>query len=428
MIKQRFRLPVAAVLGIASMWVALASPRLTSVTPDDLARFANGERVAVRYYSQNKPLSVGLGVAAVALLATWAWYEMAYGQVPLQVTQASNTAEPQLYIKPPDGVEPPESYIDITEVLAQRLRPTLITGNPRIGKGIVVANAIRRIKQKRPDVTVWLIQPKYHPKEHAYWEPCDRVYGFMLEDYAGDEDGAEEHIKNMTQFIREWRKQEQRPTVLIFDELSLAKGILPKWYKSFVESQLITEMSAGETDERGLWAITQSPLAQDVGLSGGNRAPFDLLAIEAPKTQEHLASLCRSYQGVPKPESDLVYEQSLSPKNAIFYHSACDEWLPMLRYRVPEKRKSISAPTSAPGSRGSQYQKGNTEVVRNPTSATSRLPEGVDLSILISVSQAEARGLTSTQIIEDILGFKGRKYEEGKELYDKIKAIIEEFS
>jgi hypothetical protein len=44
-------------------------------------------------------------------------------------------------------VASPESpVVDFSEVLARRMRPTLISANPRQGKGMVVANAYRRAK------------------------------------------------------------------------------------------------------------------------------------------------------------------------------------------------------------------------------------------------------------------------------------------
>ncbi|MBE7384435.1 MAG: hypothetical protein F6J95_023850 [Leptolyngbya sp. SIO1E4] len=434
MTNQGLRLALAGGLGIASLGIAISSPTLTDVTADDLAAFANGERVEITSYRPNRLLAGSLGVLGLGVLGWWARKELVEGQAPivegLASTETSQVSERRV-IKAPAGVPAPERYVDVSAVLARRLRPTLITGNPRTGKGIAVAAAIQRLKAEQPEVSIWLIQPKYHPKEHAYWELCDRHHGFMLEDYAGLESEAAEHCQEMERLIREWRKQgreEDVKTVLIIDELSLIKAILPRWYKDFLISQLITEMSSGETSDRALWAITQSPLAQDVGLSGGDRAPFDLLAIETPTSKEHLHSLSRSYAGVPLPEDDIIYRQSLTPKKAVFYHSAYDEWLPMLKYHVPGQAEVREVGGSWRGSRGSRYGESGSGAERVLTSATSQLPEGVDLRDLLAVSQALVRGDTSTQIVEDTLGFKGRKFEEGKNLFNKIKTFIEEYS
>lgn len=429
MISQGLKLAIAGGLGMASVGVSAASPTLTNLTPHDLARFSNGEQIQVTAYRPNRLLGGTVGLIGLGVFGWWLWQELTSGEgtAPIEMGSAGSTALPRQVIQAPAGVPAPEKYLDVSAIMAQRLRPTLITGNPRIGKGIVVAHSIRHLKRTR-DCPVWLLQPKYHAKERVYWESCDRVMGFMLEDYLGGQEDTDQLCREMGQFIHDWRKQAERPTLLVIDELSLIKAILPKWYKDFLIPQLITEMSSGETDERALWGITQSPLADDIGMSGGNRAPFDLLAIENPDSKEHLHSLARSYRGVPLPQDDLIYRQSLSPKQAVFYHSAYDEWLPMLPYKQFDVSEVAEGDGSQTGSRGSLSLESNSTVPNSLASVTSQLPSDLDLGSVLAVSRALADGLTQTQIIEDILKFKGRKFEEGKRLFEIIKAIIEEHS
>jgi hypothetical protein len=51
-----------------------------------------------------------------------------------------------------------------------------------------------------------------------------------------------------------------------------------------------------------------------------------------------------------------------------------------------------------------------------------------DLALILSVTNALHQGLTRSQIIKDVLGYKGQRYAQGGELYDRILAIIEENS
>lgn len=428
MINQALKLAGAAALGVASVGISVSSPTLTSLTPDDLAAFSNGARVEVTAYRPGRSLAAGLGAAGLGLFGWWMWRELTAKEGAAPVESLPDDDITGQFIKAPAGVPAPDKYIDISAILAQRLRPTLITGNPRIGKGIVVAHGIRHLKRTRPDCPVWLVQPKYHRKERAYWEPCDRVMGFMLEDYLGGDESTDDLCRELSQFIHEWRQQAARPTLLIIDELSLIKGILPKWYKDFLIPQLITEMSSGETDDRALWAITQSPLADDIGMSGGNRAPFDLVAIENPDSKEHLHSLARSYRGVPLPEDDIVYRQSLSPKKAIFYHSARQEWLPMLPYAVPGECNESSNP----------LQDGVTPVTQDAAGDTGIQGEGqlqpvtqvtrYTIHQVLRVQAAVAEGMADSEIVKDVLGYKGRNYDEGKAILNEIKSILEENS
>ncbi|MBE7381272.1 MAG: hypothetical protein F6J95_007660 [Leptolyngbya sp. SIO1E4] len=425
---QTIRLASAAGLGLASVLISMTSPSLTNLTAEDMARFSNGERVEVTAYRPNRLLSGGLGVIGLGMLGWWLYREMTDGDgtAPVVIPTQAEPTQGQV-IKAPAGVPAPKRYVDVSAVLANQMRPTLITGNPRIGKGIVVANGIRQVKS-RLDCPVWLIQPKYHPKEHAYWEPCDRIKGFMLEGHIGDAEYLEQLGKELSEFIFEWRKQAARPTLLVIDELSMLKSVMPKWYKDCFIPQLKVEMSSGETDDRALWAVTQSSLAGDIDISRGERSTFDLLAIENPDSNEHMESLCASYQGVPKIEDDLIYQQSLSPKQAVFYHSVYGEWLPMLAYKVPQGAEGAEGAGRRSGRSGRNQSVSDSANLLTTPSTPSVLPDWLDLPTLLSVSKAIDSGVSDYKIIEDILGLKGRKFEEGKERLTNIKAIIEENS
>jgi hypothetical protein len=270
--------------------------------------------------------------------------------------------------------------------------------------------------------TVWLIQPKYVPQEFGYWSDVDRCLGFMAEDYLTASPVEKAKVcDRMTQFLKEWRGQEHRPTILILDELSLLKAIFPDWYGSMLVPQILTEMSSGETDRRALWAITQSPLCGDVGLSGGNKAPFDLMAIEAEDTQEHLASICRSYSGVKKPSSSDVFERSESPKKTAGYHSAMGDWFPMCAY-PPFERSRTREPDEPAGTLevlgGSEVQ--NVHAPSEPVDMATSEPEPQVSNQVLSM---KGLGLTQDQIIEAVWDVKkggSKQYQMARAQYQQI--------
>ena len=80
------------------------------------------------------------------------------------------------------------------------------------------------------------------------------------------------------------------------------------------------------------------------------------------------------------------------------------------------------------GSGGSHSQASISVSSTSLASVTSQLPPDLDLGAVLAVSRALVDGLTQTQIIEEILKFKGRKFEEGKRKFKTIQAIIEEYS
>ena len=100
----------------------------------------------------------------------------------------------------------------------------------------------------------------------------------------------------------------------------------------------------------------------------------------------------------------------------------------MLPYKRFEAAEVTEASGSQYGSHGSQVLAGGAATAVTTASVASQLPSDLDLGMVLAVNRALTNGLTQTQIIEDILKFKGRKFEEGKRLFETIKAIIEEHS
>lgn len=416
-----YHLGASVVLGLLALFVAASGPTMSNLTPEDLAAFANGEAVEVRTYKPYRLVALLMGLTSLGFLA---WWYKNLQPIAVQVVTKQDDLPPQT-IRVPAGIPAPDKYIDVAGVLANRLRPTLITGNPRIGKGIVVAHAGRHLKRSR-DCSIWLIQPKYHPKEKSYWDMCDEVFGFMLEDYVGQSDKLETLCEEMLTFITRWRKQQGRPTLLMFDELSMVNRAVPKWYKDNLVPQIAVEMSSGETDDRAFWGITQSPLVEDIGMSGGSRATFDLLAIENQESQEHLNSLCRSYKGIQKPEEDVIYQQSLSPKKAIWYHTAYDDWKPMLGYADFSDSNGVSAVSSVAKQEPTDFTERFSGFQREGLLETSSVSSEPSISQVLAVQRALTEGMKESDIIKIILGYKAEKYQQGRILLNTIKAILEE--
>ncbi|NJL49931.1 MAG: hypothetical protein HC929_24220 [Leptolyngbyaceae cyanobacterium SM2_5_2] len=54
--------------------------------------------------------------------------------------------------------------------------------------------------------------------------------------------------------------------------------------------------------------------------------------------------------------------------------------------------------------------------------------QGPDLPLIIAVTNALAQGMSRSKVIKEVLGYQGHKYQEGSDLFDRIKSIIEENS
>lgn len=408
----------AAALGL---FCGLQRPA-SNLTPADLEAFANGAQIRYEKTYPYLPAAIAFGAVAVGCGVAWALG----GEQP-KVAIAGPPIQPE-----PQGWNGQVPFAGATEsfrvgnpaaILAARMRPTLISANPRVGKGLTVAHAYRQAQVKQGAV-VWVIQPKYHPKEHGYWEQADNVLGFMADSLESKED-IDDICEQMQRFIFAWRQLPQRPKVLIIDELAMMKTAFKAWYDGFLKSQLTMELSSGETDDRALWAITQSSLVGDIGVSGGMRATFDLLTIQTPSSQSHLESLRKSDTSIPPIEDEVIFERSFSPKQAVFYHSEIKEWLPMVAYEVPELSSASITGGITRGNHGTAVD--TAESVTNRTEF-QKASQGPDLPLIIAVTNALAQGMSRSKVIKEVLGYQGHKYQEGCDLFDRIKSIIEENS
>lgn len=277
--------------------------------------------------------------------------------------------------------------VDVAQILASQERPTFIVGPDRVGKGMTVQFAYRAMRAK--GYQVWLIQPKPAPQEKHYWADCDEVLSFNLSDTTEQESAPEHQAlqKDVRAFIGAYRQAAGDKKLLILDELFMVSQVWPDFTKKFLKGVIAQETSSGVTYGRLLWTITQNGQLGDIGISGGSRSLFDLVAIQRPDSGPHLEALSRSYTGLPGIDPSL-FEMSESPKKTVIYHSAVGEWLPMVAYS-----------TSSSG---------------EPT------PEQV-----LAVRWALDEGQSDSQIIKDVLGCKGRNYEDGRTLLSKIRKHYE---
>lgn len=418
-------------IGAAALGLFCGLQRPTSnLTPADLEAFANGAQIRYEKTYPYLPAAIAFGAVAVGCGVAWALGgEQPKVAMALEGRSSTNAGPP---IQPePQSWNGQVPFAGATEsfrvgnpaaILAARMRPTLISANPRVGKGLTVAHAYRQAQVKQGAV-VWVIQPKYHPKEHGYWKQADNVLGFMADSLESKED-IDDICEQMQKFIFAWRQLPQRPKVLIIDELAMMKTAFKAWYEGFLKSQLTMELSSGETDDRALWAITQSSLVGDIGVSGGMRATFDLLTIQTPSSQSHLESLRKSDTSIP-PIEDVIFERSFSPKQAVFYHSEVKEWLPMVAYEVPELSSASITGGLTRGNHGTV-----TDTAESVTNRTEfqKPSQGPDLPLIIAVTNALAQGMSRSKVIKEVLGYQGHKYQEGCDLFDRIKSIIEENS
>lgn len=229
--------------------------------------------------------------------------------------------------------------VDVADRMGQNLKPTIIAAMPRTGKGILVAHGWRAAKKYHPELKVYVIDPKAHPDESGYWDGCDRVLAIRFDQVPKN---CPDTIAAIESFIQEWRDDPAAKKLLIFDEQVLTEAKLPKWYKEYAIPLIKSEGSAGETFHRYIWVVMPSPLATDIGLSGGNRSVYIHCALATNRSTDGMnpkawMNSAKASQFIPSIPPAGQFEAS--PRGTLCYSSLLGEWVALPEYPVPAPRQ-----------------------------------------------------------------------------------------
>jgi hypothetical protein len=215
------------------------------------------------------------------------------------------------------ALTPQSSKPSIAESLAANVQSTLIVGMPGSGKGFLLAMSIREIKRLHPDIQVWGIDPKGAASEAWYWELCDRYLPLCLDPFASIEE-VKEATNLIGALIRDFVDMGDRPKLLVIDEALFLKEKSPAWFK-----QLMTGFNAmcsiGRESRQYGWLISQSPNAEDYGISGTLRNVYRRIALVHKSNVGLTTSTSTFFSG--KPSNEL-----LAKTGRVFYDSSVDVW------------------------------------------------------------------------------------------------------
>jgi hypothetical protein len=189
-----------------------------------------------------------------------------------------------------------DSAIDIAASLAAPIKSSIVVGQPGAGKGLTVAYATRAIKQTRPEISIWVIDPKGDPGEAAYWLAADRVLAEPIPAFPSGED-VEDFQGKVDRFVDEF-KAVLGPKLLIVDEVLAIKELMPQWFKGF--SVACNHLaSTGRSRAVYVWLISQTPNASDFGISGGARNVFRRVLLLAADDLGLIANNSTFFSGQP---------------------------------------------------------------------------------------------------------------------------------
>jgi hypothetical protein len=250
---------------------------------------------------------------------------------------------------------------DLVEMMSRQLKSTIIAAPPRTGKGILVANAGRRLLKYRPDVEVWLVDPKDEPSEAHYWSfvDLDKRLHFDLRDFSIDIPRVEGLLE---EFQQRFNASTAATKLLIVDEFVSLNKMLDSKVMGLLKSRLVAISSSGETGSDGkgrfTWIVTQSPNATDIGFGTKSlRSSFSSALLFSSQT----VSIIDSAVGTgfcPKLET-AVRHKLLASTGRAFYYSQGDKWAALPEYETEFPSSEISK-LSHPFSyqQDDEYQKG----------------------------------------------------------------------
>ena len=168
----------------------------------------------------------------------------------------------------------PEPILDINvaEILAREKYSYAIMSPSGGGKGMLVANALRLIKQMNPNIHLFLVDPKDDEKERGYWDGIvDTWHRCDFNSLRKDKKSAfiEEAIEEYMSITG--------PKILIFDEATNVFGYLKNCDKPLLaelKSFLSGIASSGNSRKNYVWLVGHSGNLGDYGISGGEMSCF----------------------------------------------------------------------------------------------------------------------------------------------------------
>ena len=195
--------------------------------------------------------------------------------------------------------------------LGQNPQSALIVGTPGSGKGMLVSNAVRVLREKAPVTDVYR--------------------SMNLMDCDDPDQGAQWLLNCMDEF-----RKLPAPKLLIFDEMLAASTEISLAHKDFKAPQRLKKFVSGiiaQGDSQGVWvwAMSQSVQVADLGFGGGVRGNLRAIAIISPKNTTAIEALT-STRLIPPPSGGMDELRAImkaSPVDRAFYDGKLSRWLPM---------------------------------------------------------------------------------------------------
>ncbi|MCC5632558.1 hypothetical protein LC613_33650 [Nostoc sphaeroides CHAB 2801] len=228
------------------------------------------------------------------------------------------------------SVHNPTHIIDIVREIASPIRNCIIFGIGGSGKGMLVANALRRIKAEKPNRKIFYIDPKNEPSEYGYTEGVvDVVRRKKCKNESPENickwmdevlDGTDESIGYI-----EWANN-QEECLLVIDEGSTLGDAAKKCRNERIGTLILHISSLGGSSKENVWLLAQSPYVGPLGLNLSATSQITAVAIISDKN----TNVLKQWKKSPILEMiDLVQINTLikaSPCNRAVFFGGNSTW------------------------------------------------------------------------------------------------------
>ena len=220
---------------------------------------------------------------------------------------------------------------DLSAMLAQSMKNSLIIGVPGAGKGVFVSNALEAVKRdRRHQITVFYLDPKGDVNESGYFAGrVDKLYRADVITQSPDEI-YDWLVKSLQDFHS---AKVNGMKLLILDELTALAGILKtvKGASQWLRSRITSYSSSGSSRGIILWGIAQNAHIANLGFDGGTRSIFIPVFLISSDQVTASADILRSGMIPEDKKLDTDAIKRLCSKSeigrAIFY-GGLNEWFP----------------------------------------------------------------------------------------------------
>ncbi|MBW4480052.1 MAG: hypothetical protein KME54_25245 [Tolypothrix brevis GSE-NOS-MK-07-07A] len=224
-----------------------------------------------------------------------------------------------------------KSLENITLIIAENLKNTLIVGVPGVGKDLFLSNLLRDIRKVTPSATIFFIDPKNDPKESGYFQDVDYPYRMNITEVSPDEvySWVCECLEEFESFDAGCELK-----ILCFGEIAATMKLLAtvKGAAQLIKAKFVSYSSSG--DSRGIKFIASSQNAHTdgIGFNGGERSiftPIVLISAAQISASEQIlkAQIIPNDKRLSSTQLEALCRKS--PVGRAIYHGGLNDWLPM---------------------------------------------------------------------------------------------------